>query len=241
MTQASRSVALITGASSGIGRTTALAFAQAGYDLQLIARSADRLKPVATEAESRGVAVQICLLDLAEVTAIGPQLRTFLAETGTPDVVINNAGMGYTGALADMPLADWQQLLDLNLTSVLQCIQAVLPGMRQRGAGLIINVASIAAKQAFPDWGAYCASKAALVALSKVLAMEERSHGIRVSVISPGSVRTGIWDTPTVNVDFDRSFMLDPDVVAQTILQLALVPPDAVVEEITLMPSLGAF
>lgn len=241
MTQASGSVALITGASSGIGRATALAFAQAGFSLQLLGRTAERLEPVASQAVAYGVTVQTCPLDLAAVATIRPHLATFFAEHGTPDIVINNAGMAYTGALAEMPLADWQQLFDLNLTSVLQCIQAVLPGMRQKGAGLIVNVASIAAKQAFPDWGAYCASKAALVALSKVVAMEERSHGIRVSVISPGSVRTGLWDTPTVQVNFDQSSMLDPEVVAQAILQLTLVPPEAVVEEITLLPSVGTF
>lgn len=232
---------MVTGASSGIGRATALAFAKAGYSLQLIGRSAERLVDVVESARAYGVTVQITALDLTVLPEIRPRLNTFLSEHGCPDILINNAGMGYTGALAEMPLADWQQLFDLNLTSVLQCIQAVLPGMRQKGAGLIVNVASIAAKQAFPDWGAYCASKAALVAFSKVLAMEERSHGIRVSVINPGSVRTGIWDTPTVNVDFDRSLMLDPNVVAQAILQLALVPAEAVVEEITLMPNVGAF
>jgi NADP-dependent 3-hydroxy acid dehydrogenase YdfG len=241
MTQASESVALITGASSGIGRATALAFAQAGFSLQLVSRAAERLEPVVNQATAYGVSVRACPLDLAAVATIRPRLTTFFEEHGTPDVVINNAGMAYTGALAEMPLPDWQQLFDLNLTSVLQCIQAVLPGMRQKGTGLIVNVASIAAKQAFPDWGAYCASKAALLALSKVVAMEERAHGIRVSVISPGSVRTGIWDTPTVHVDFDRSSMLDPEVVAQAILQLALVPPAAVVEEITLLPSVGTF
>jgi short-subunit dehydrogenase len=241
MTSSPRPVALVTGASSGIGRATALAFAQAGYSLQLISRSAERLAVVAESARTQGVDVQTLVLDLSNLPQIRPHLNTFLAEYGSPDVLINNAGMGYTGALAEMPLADWQQLFDLNLSSVLQCTQAVLPGMRLKGAGLIVNVASIAAQQAFAEWGAYCASKSALVALSKVLALEERSHGIRVSVISPGSVRTGIWDTPTVNVNFDRSFMLDPDVVAQAILQLAMLPPEAVVEDLTLMPSAGAF
>jgi len=113
--------------------------------------------------------------------------------------------------------------------------------MRATKCGTIVNVASIAAKSAFPDWGAYTVSKAGLVALSKVLSAEERANGIRVVTIFPGAVNTPIWDTDTVNADFDRSKMLTPDVVAQAILDTVLLPQQAVIEELTLMPSAGAF
>lgn len=138
-------------------------------------------------------------------------------------------------------LPDWQQVLDLNLTSVLQCIQAVLPGMRQHRRGTIINVVSIAGHQTFPNWGAYCVSKFGLMALTKTLAAEERANGIRAIAISPGSVNTPIWDTETVNADFDRSQMLTPEIVAQTILFAALLPEQAVVEDLILMPNAGTF
>ncbi|NEQ32551.1 MAG: SDR family NAD(P)-dependent oxidoreductase, partial [Leptolyngbya sp. SIO4C5] len=124
--------------------------------------------------------------------------------------------------------------------SAFQCVQAVLPGMRDRQRGLIINVASVAADQAFPDWGAYSVSKAGIVALSKVLAVEERAHGIRVATISPGAVNTEIWDTETVNADFNRDAMLSPETVADAILQTALLPESAVIDKLTLMPSGGA-
>jgi NADP-dependent 3-hydroxy acid dehydrogenase YdfG len=173
------------------------------------------------------------------------QVREKIAAIATSlspiDILVNNAGMGYTGALADMPLADWQRVLTLNLTSVFQCIQGILPTMRARQQGTIINVSSIAGQQVFPEWGAYCVSKFGLVALSKTLAAEERQHGIRVVTISPGSVNTPIWDTDTVHADFDRASMLTPETVAQSILYTALLPQEAVVEELTLMPNAGTF
>ena len=223
MTAQVKQRALITGASSGIGRATALAFAQAGFDLALVGRNQQRLQAVAESAIAAGVDARTYCVDLADVAQVRSQLEAIVADLGVVDVLINNAGMGYTGKLAET------------------CIQAVLPGMRQRGQGTIINLASVAGHQAFPDWGPYCVSKFGLVALSKTLAAEERSHGIRVITVSPGAVNTPIWDTATVHADFDRSQMLSPEVVAQTLLQAALLPQEAVIEDLTLMPSGGAF
>jgi short-subunit dehydrogenase len=231
--------ALITGASSGIGRATALAFAQAGFDLTLVSRSQTKLEAVASDARQSGHQAQIVPLDLTAVDDIKAQMASIDRQQSI-DVLVNNAGMGYTGDLLTTPLDHWQQVLNLNLTSVFQCIQGVLPGMRQRQHGTIINIASIAGYHAFAGWGAYSVSKAGLISLSKILAAEERAHGIRVVVISPGSVNTPIWDTDTVQADFDRSRMLTPEVVAQSILHAALLPDQAVIEELTLMPSAGA-
>ncbi|MBD1823991.1 SDR family oxidoreductase [Cyanobacteria bacterium FACHB-DQ100] len=233
--------ALITGASSGIGQATALAFAKAGINLVLVSRSQSKLDAVAQEARSLGVDVQTCALDLANVSEVRLAIEALVSQVGNIDILVNSAGMAYTGGLAEMPLDDWQRVIDLNLTSVFQCIQAVLPGMRSQKRGTIVNIASIAAHQTFPNWGAYCVSKFGILALSKTLAAEERSHGIRVVTLSPGSVNTGIWDTETVNADFDRSAMLTPDIVADAILQAATMNDRAVVEEMILMPNAGTF
>ena len=179
-------------------------------------------------------------MDLGVIEQVKPGVIHLLEQFGPVDVLVNNAGMGYTGELNQMPLADWCQVLNLNVTSVFQCIQAVLPGMRAHSGGMIINVASIAARQAFPEWGAYGVSKAAMAALSKAISVEECSHGIRVVTIFPGAVNTPLWDTDTVQADFDRAGMLTPDLVANAILQTALLPAGAVVEELTIMPSGGA-
>ncbi|MEO1208098.1 MAG: SDR family oxidoreductase [Cyanobacteria bacterium J06638_20] len=239
MTSSEQGYALITGASSGIGKATALAFGQAGIPLILVSRSPDRLEATASEVRELGVAVQTCAVDLSKVEQVKPKLEAIAAQYPI-DILVNNAGMGYTGELLTTPLDDWQQVMTLNVTSVLLCIQAILPGMRDRQQGTIINIASIAAHQAFPGWGAYNVSKAGLVALSKTLAAEERPHGIRVVSLSPGAVNTPIWDTDTVQADFDRTKMLTPEIVAQTILHTALLPDQAVVEELTLMPTAGA-
>ncbi|MBE9138329.1 SDR family oxidoreductase [Nodosilinea sp. LEGE 07088] len=231
--------ALVTGASRGIGEAVAHALAQAGYDVALLSRSLETLEPVRAALADYGVVAKAYAIDLAKVDSVRSRMLEVIADFGPFSVVVNNAGMGYTGALATMPLADWQQVMDLNLTGVFQCIQAVLPTLRL-GGGTIVNVASVAAQSAFPDWGAYTVSKAALVALSRVLAVEERGHGIRVVTVSPGAVNTPIWDTDTVQADFDRSSMLTPEVVAQTILHTILLPPHAVIEDLTLMPAGGA-
>jgi short-subunit dehydrogenase len=240
MTSSTYRRALITGASSGIGKATALAFAEAGIDLALVSRSGDALEAVAAAVVHTGVKVQTYPIDLSRLEQVKPAIGQIAAEFPI-DILVNNAGIGYTGNLLDTPLTDWQQVIDLNLTSVFQCIQAVLPGMRDRQQGTIINVTSHAGYNAFPGWGAYSVSKAGLISLSKVLAAEERPYGIRVVNISPGSVNTPIWDTDTVQADFDRSRMLTPEIVAQSILHTALLPPEAAIEELRVMPGGGAF
>lgn len=241
MTSQNKRYALITGASSGIGKSTAIAFAQQGIHPILVSRSQAKLDEVVQQIAAYGINAKAYSLDLADVQNVKSAIAAIVAEVGAIDILVNNAGMGYTGNLAEMPLADWQQVLNLNLTSVLQCIQAILPGMRQQQQGTIVNVISIAGHQTFPNWGAYCVSKFGLTALTKTLAAEERVNGIRVVAISPGSVNTSIWDTETVQADFDRSRMLTPEIVAQTIVYAALLPAQAVIEDLTLMPNAGTF
>jgi short-subunit dehydrogenase len=232
--------ALITGAGSGIGKETALAFAKAGINLVLIGRNQQKLATVAAMAADLGVSAQAYPLDLADIPEVAPRIAKIAQESGPIDILINNAGMGYTNSLADTPLSDWQRVIDLNLTSVYQCVQGILPAMRQQGGGTIINVSSIAADNFFPDWGAYSVSKAGLVAFSRILALEERANAIRITIIIPGAVNTPIWDSDSVKADFDRSAMLTPDIIAQAILQAVLLPKQAVVETMTIMPSAGA-
>jgi short-subunit dehydrogenase len=246
--------ALITGASSGIGKATALAFAKAGIDVALVSRSTEKLTSVAEAIQNVGAEAKVYTVDLSQITQVEAQISAIAEDFGGIDILVNNAGIGYTGALRDTPLADWQQVIDLNLTSVFQCIMGVLPGMRERissrklpisnfsghhTTGTIINIVSIAGKKAFSNWGAYCVSKAGLIALSQTLAQEERQHGIRVTAICPGAVNTELWDTATVQADFDRSNMLTPEIVAQSVLYTALLPQQAVIDELILMSSAG--
>ncbi len=231
--------AIITGASSGIGKATTLAFASSGIDLCLVSRDRTKLEQVADLASEYGGEVKIVSTDLANLSTVKATMEAIVKDFAPIDILVNNAGMGYTNFLKDTSLEDWQKVLDLNLTSVFQCVMGVLPFMRERGQGAIVNVASIAALHPFPEWGLYSVSKAALVTFSQCLAVEERANGIRVTTICPGAVNTPIWDTETVNADLNKSAMLTPEMVAQSILHTVLLPPGAVIEQLTITPSLG--
>jgi len=233
--------ALITGASRGIGAATARRFAAEGYDLLLVARASAELDGLAGELRGMGRRVETLALDLAQPDAIAPAMADLLGRGLIPEVVINNAGAAWTGPLADMPIERWQWLLQLNLTSVFQVCRAVLPCLRQAGGGRIINVSSHAARNAFPDWGAYCVSKAALASFSRCLEAEERSAGIGVSTLTLGAVDTPLWDSETVRSSFDRRAMLSAEQVAESLLYLARQPHSQTVEDLTLMPAAGAF
>jgi len=232
--------ALITGASRGIGAATARLLAEAGYDLLLLARSGAALEQLAVELRSHGRRVEWAAVDLACPEAIEAPLAELCSRHEPPALLINNAGVAYTGPLSSMPLVQWQWLMQLNLTSVFQVCRVVVPLLRERGGGQIINISSHAARNAFMDWGAYCVSKAALASFSRCLADEERCHGIRVSTLTLGSVNTPLWDSETVDSCFDRRAMLDPHQVAQAVLHLAQQPAHQVLEDLTLMPAAGA-
>jgi short-subunit dehydrogenase len=232
--------ALITGATKGIGLATARAFAAAGYDLALVARNPAALANLVDELGSTGVQVAVAAVDLADPEAIEASIATLCAPDQAPDVVINNAGAAYTGSLVEMTLDRWQWLMQLNLTSVFQVCRVVVPLMRAAGGGRIINVSSHAANNAFPSWGGYCISKAALASFSRCLAVEERAHGIQVSTLTLGAVNTPLWDSETVHSSFDRRAMLSPEHAAEALLSLAQQPASQVVEDLTLMPAAGA-
>ena len=206
----------------------------------LISRSGDQLENVAQSCRVNGVDVASQCLDLTKPESIAAGLAELLQKGETPSVLINNAGAAYTGDLMGMPLDQWQWLLQLNVTSVQQVCAAVVPSMRNKG-GLVINVSSHAARNAFPQWGAYCVTKAALASFTRCLAEEERCNGIRACTLTLGAVNTPLWDAETVQSDFDRHAMLTVDQAADALVNLVLQPSNQVIEDLTLMPSTGAF
>ena len=233
--------ALITGASRGIGRRTAERLAAKGWNLLLISRSGDQLEELAQNCRSSGTTVACQSLDLTDPASIAAGVEDLLRQGEPPSVLINNAGAAYTGDLLAMPLERWQWLLQLNLTSVMQICAAVVPAMRNNGGGLVINISSHAARNAFPQWGAYCVTKAALASFTRCLAEEERSQGIRACTLTLGAVNTPLWDAETVQSDFDRRAMLSVDQAADALVSLVEQPTNQVIEDLTLMPAAGAF
>ena len=233
--------ALITGASRGIGRRTAECLAAKGWNLLLISRSGDQLEELAQNCRSSGTTVACQSLDLTDPASIAAGVEDLLRQGEPPSVLINNAGAAYTGDLLAMPLERWQWLLQLNLTSVMQVCAAVVPAMRNNGGGLVINISSHAARNAFPQWGAYCVTKAALASFTRCLAEEERSQGIRACTLTLGAVNTPLWDAETVQSDFDRRAMLSVEQAADALVSLVEQPTNQVIEDLTLMPAAGAF
>ena len=231
---------LITGASRGIGRSAAKVFANAGWDLMLISRDETALKSLTEELENVPSEISYVSIDFSKPENIALGIEKLLCDGIIPSVLINNAGVAWTGNLLDMTLDSWQWIFQMNLTSVFQVCSKIVPLMRKKG-GLVINVSSHAARNSFSQWGAYCISKAALVSFTKCLAEEERKHSIRACTLTLGAVNSSIWDTKTVKSDFNRDEMLQVENAANELLHMASQPSNQVIEDLTLMPSIGAF
>jgi len=228
--------ALVTGATRGIGRAVALALAERGVKVGAIARQPGDILDELTTAGTPG---RFYDLDLAQLDTVESQMANLLQTFGVPNIVVLNAGMALVANLTATSLRDWQRMFDLNVHSVFASLRAIVPAMRAQG-GHIVFIGSIAAKQAFPGWGAYCSSKFALLALAQTLAAEERPH-IRVSTILPGAVNTPLWETlpAEVQTQFNRTQMLSTEDVAASVIHVLKMPLHATVAEITLLPQTG--
>jgi len=181
-------VVIITGASAGIGAATAQLFAAAGARLVLAARSREPLERLAAALPGRPLVVPTDVADPAQCRAL---VSRTLEAHGRSDILINNAGVGLAGPVAELSPADLERALAVDLLGPLLLIQAALPGMRAQGSGQIINVSTVLAAQPLPYLGGYAAAKAALERLSEALRMELRGSGVAVSVVRPGTTRTG--------------------------------------------------
>ena len=233
-------LAFITGATKGIGRSTAITFANAGWDLILLSRDLEKLETLRDELSGTQSRINLVKCDLSNSNEIESSVKKSIIKYGCPSVLINNAGSAFNGNLVETSLKKWQEIIQINLTSVFQVCSLIVPKMRKNG-GLIINVSSHASSNAFPQWGAYCVSKSALAMFTKCLREEERSNSIRACTITLGSVNTPLWDSESINSDFDRTLMLSSTRVSKTILYIAEQPESQLIEDLTLMPAGGAF
>lgn len=226
-------VALITGANRGIGLAIAYRLGALGASLSISARDRNRLEAVARELQSsmKVAAIPADLTDTDEVAALVSKTEQAL---GLVDILVNNAGVGTFSPIQDASESDWDTMLDTNLKAVFLLTKAVAPGMIRRKSGHIVNIASLAGKNAIPGGGIYCASKWGLLGLTRCAAEDLRAYGIRVSAICPGSVATEF----SPHGKKDPAKMLQPDDVAHAVEALVTQAPQSFISEIDLRPTL---
>jgi NAD(P)-dependent dehydrogenase (short-subunit alcohol dehydrogenase family) len=230
-------VALVSGASRGIGRAVALAFAREGARVALLARGTAALERVAGAIEAGGGSALVVPGDAADERAASRAVEVALGRFGRLDCLVTAQGTGAFGPLETSRLAEWEAMLRGNLTATYLLCRAALPPMLAAGRGTIVAVVSLAAVRAIPGCAAYTASKAGVLGLVRALAAEVRGRGVRVTAVCPGAVDTPFWDD--IPSPPDRSRMLRPEVVAEAALLAAAQPPEAFVEEIVLAPTPG--
>jgi NAD(P)-dependent dehydrogenase (short-subunit alcohol dehydrogenase family) len=231
-------VAIVTGGSRGIGRAVAAALLADGASVAITATDAGRLEDArsALSAGTPGTADRLLVVraDVRREADVEAAMIAAAGRFGGIDILINNAGVGRFGEVAAMTGDEWHQVIETNLTGVFQCCRAVIPHLKSRGGGWIINVSSLAADNPFAGGAAYCASKAGLNAFGAALMQEVRHDGIRVSTVQPGSVRTAFsraGDGPGMD------WKLAPEDVAEVVVDLLHHPARSLPSRVELRPS----
>jgi NAD(P)-dependent dehydrogenase (short-subunit alcohol dehydrogenase family) len=229
-------VALITGATEGIGRATAFALGRAGYRIGVCARTPANVAALVRDLAAEGIAATGAQCDVADAEAVPRMVGTITAALGPVEVLVNNAGILRVKPFEQITLEDWDATMAANVRSLFLTTREVLPGMRLRKSGTIINVSSLSGKSGFIGGSAYCASKHAVMGFSRALMLEVREDNVRVVAICPGSVDTKMIRSQDVfPVHPDR--ILQPDDIAATILHTLQLPARALVSEIDIRPT----
>lgn len=209
-------VSVVTGANSGIGRATAIHLASVGHHVVGTVRSLDRAEKLRAMSADAGVEVDLVVADVADDASVAAGFEEILGRAGRVDHLVNNAGVGGNAVVEECPSDLYLSVMNVNLCGATRCIQAVLPQMRDRGAGTIVNVTSVAGRIAVPAQSPYVASKWALEGVSEELAHELAPFGIRVAIIEPGVTKSAILaknvDTPNSSdaygVHYRRMFQM---------------------------------
>lgn len=232
-------VVLIVGASSGIGRATAILFARAGARVVASARRADRLRELETEAGNSGFSIRVQAADASKADEMKKLVDDTQSSVGTIDMLVYAAGTNIPGrALNVLNPETWDMMLDANLNGAYYATYAVLPAMRAAGGGLLLYISSISGLMADASGASYQAAKRGLVGLAHAARYEERQNGIRTCVVCPGLVDTELVQRRPVKPTREvLDAALQPEDVAEMILAIASLPPRAVVPEIQILPT----
>lgn len=235
--QIKNKTAVITGASKGIGRTTALHLAEEGARVAISARSPELLEQTAEQIRTAGGECFTFAGDMTDESQIKLFVEKVVGEFGGIDILVNNAGLGIFKPIAEMRTSEWDEMFNLNVRGLFLMTRESLPLLREAGESVVVNVASLAGKNTFVNGGGYTATKHAVIAFSRCLMLEERKNNMRVLVICPGSV-----DTPFSNGRLDpsdpkRKRILKPEDVADSIIHMIKMPQRAMISEIDIRPS----
>lgn len=228
-------VALVTGATAGIGRATAFALGRAGYRVGVCARTAGSVDALVAELRAEGITAAGRAADVGRAEAVEALVEAVATELGPVDTLINNAGIAIIRPLTELSVEEWDATMATNLRSLFLVTRAVLPGMLERRSGIIVNVASLAGRNPLVGGTAYAASKHAVLGFSKSLMLEVRKDGVRVLAICPGSVNTAM--IRHIRTPSREGEMLEPEDVAQAILDAVRMPARATVSEIDIRPA----
>jgi 3-oxoacyl-[acyl-carrier protein] reductase len=223
--------ALVTGGSRGIGLSIAKAFVAHGARVAITGRNQSHLDAA---AQTLGEGAYPLQADVSRPEAAARAVDAAAAHFGGLDVLVNNAAVGLMRPVADFSVADWQQIIDTNLSGVFYCCHAALPHLKRRGAGWIINISSLAGANPFAGGAAYCASKAGLNAFSEALMQEVRYDNIRVSYIMPGSVATGFSNRALSD---GADWKIAPEDIADVVIHLVTFPSRSLPSRIEIRPS----
>lgn len=227
--------ALVTGASRGIGAAIALKLAEK-YNLVLSGRDEEKLAEVKAACEGRGASVQAVIADLS----VPDDVEALFAGVDRVDLLVNNAGIGIFGKIADFSLSDWQKIQKVNVEGAFLCTQAAMRKMTEQGAGgRIINISSVVGVKGYPEQAAYGASKHALLGLTKTAIEEGRDANIRVHAVCPGGVATEMVKQSRPDLT-DFSAMIQPEDVADAVAYLDSLPPNITVDVIHLRRAASA-
>lgn len=228
-------VALVTGGSSGIGRAVATALGRAGCRIAICARTEDDLERAAQRMASEGVEVLALAADVSREEDVDRLAETVADEMGGPDILVNNAGIARFGRFDELDVQDLDEVFGVNVRGLFLVSRAVVPGMMERGEGVIVNVASLAGKNTFAGGAVYAASKHAVMGLSKCMMLDLREHGIRVVTVCPGSVDTPFFDKQA-RFDPDRDSILKPEDVAELVVHAVRLSDRGTVSEVEIRP-----
>lgn len=225
-------VAIVTGASRGIGKTTAEALAREGAHVVLVARSEDRLIAAMSEIHSSKGSASIEVVDMTEPPQVERMVQSTVSKLGRIDILVNNAGMGHFKPAIEMSLKEFDEMWSLNVRGVFVATKAVLPHMIKAKQGAIVNVSSLAGKNSFKGGTGYSATKWALRAFASSLMLEVREHNIRVITIFPGSVDTSFSSTGKRGKNITQ-----PEDVADAIVFAVTAPGRSMFSEIDIRPT----